>query len=108
MKKSINELNRLIRNTKHGKFKTDPAYCLRNGISRKSYSRKVAKKLNHESIGEWYDCDKSVGQNLKWAKENNIKVCRSTLKTFCRENGIDTTPGKIDIGQWYTPELSVS
>lgn len=97
MKKDISELD-FIKTTKHGKFKTDPDYCMQNGISRRSYCRKVAKKLNHESIGEWYDCNKSVSQNLEWAKQNGEKVCLSTLKTFCRENGIDTNPGKIDIG----------
>lgn len=68
----------------------------------------MAKALNHQSIGEWYDCDKSVKENLEWAQQNGIKVCRSTLKTFCRENGINPNPDKKDIGQWYDLELSVS
>lgn len=101
-------MNRVIKTTKHGKFKTDPDYCMQNEISRRSFARKVVKKLNHESIGEWYDCSKSISQNLEWAQQNNIKVSRSTLKTFCRENEINPNPGKIDIGEWYNPELSVS
>lgn len=107
MKKSISELD-FIKTTKHGRFKTDPVYCKNNGINRRSYCRKVAKALNQKSIGEWYDCNKSVKENLEWAQQNGIKVCRSTLKTFCIENGINPYPYKTDIGQWYNPELSVS
>lgn len=107
MAKSMEELD-FITTTKHGKFKTDPIFCRDNDISRRSYSRKVAKMINYESIGEWYDAGKSVRENYQWAQQNGIKACLSTLKNFCRENGVDTAPEKTDIGQWYNPSLSVS
>lgn len=58
------------------------------GISARAAANKARGELNHAKIGEWYDTSQSVGKNLKFAKENNIKVCRNTLKKFCVENGI--------------------
>lgn len=59
------------------------------GISAKAVANKARGELNHAKIGEWYDVSESVGKNLKFAKENNIKVCRNTLKRFCKEMGIN-------------------
>ena len=59
------------------------------GISPRAAANKARGELNHAKIGEWYDVSISVGKNLKFAKENNIKVCRNTLKRFCKENGIN-------------------
>ena len=59
------------------------------GISPRAAANKARGELNHAKIGEWYDVSISVGKNLKFAKENDIKVCRNTLKRFCMENGIN-------------------
>lgn len=66
MGKNLTDLE-FLKTTKHGKFKTDPTFCKANDINRRSYSRKVAKMINHESIGEWYNCSLSVSDNLQWA-----------------------------------------
>lgn len=59
------------------------------GISAKAVANKARGVINHAKIGEWYDVSESVGKNLKFAKDNNIKVCRNTLKRFCKEMGIN-------------------
>lgn len=59
-----------IINTKHARFKTDKIWCTENNISRRSYSRQVAKKLKYEEIGSWYDTSKSLSENLCWAQTN--------------------------------------
>ena len=59
------------------------------GITPKAVANKARGELNHAKIGEWYDVSISVGKNLKFAKDNGIKVCRNTLKRFCKEMGIN-------------------
>lgn len=96
-----------IKNIKHARFKTDRIWCLENNITRRSYSRQVVKKLNFEKIGSWYDTSKSMVENYKWAQSNQIKVSKSTLRRFCDENQISTSPGKHAIKEWYDENLSV-
>ena len=71
--------------TKHGKFTTSKKYCIEHNLKRISYARKVQKDLNYQSIGEWYDLDKTVSENYNFAKLNGIKVGLTTLKKFCKE-----------------------
>lgn len=71
--------------TKHGKFTTSKKYCIEHNLKRISYARKVQKDLNYQSIGEWYDLDKTVSENYNFAKQNDIKVGLTTLKKFCKE-----------------------
>ena len=71
--------------TKHGKFTTSKEYCIEHNLKRISYARKVQKDLNYQSIGEWYDLDKTVSENYNFAKLNGIKVGLTTLKMFCKD-----------------------
>ena len=71
--------------TKHGKFTTSKKYCIEHNLKRISYARKVQKDLNYQSIGEWYDLDKTVSENYNFAKLNGIKVGLTTLKMFCKD-----------------------
>ena len=66
------------------------------GITPKAVANKARGELNHAKIGEWYDISLSVGKNLKFAKDNNIKVCRNTLKRFCKEMGINPKGGPME------------
>lgn len=77
-------------------FKVDKSYCNKNGITPNQYKMMVRRLKNDEKIGEWYDVNKSVKDNLEYAKENNIKVSRATLFRFCERNGINTK-GNINI-----------
>jgi hypothetical protein len=107
MAMSLEEVDARISNSRHGKFSTDPVWCALNSVTRKKHSRTVAKWLNYESIGEWYDVRISVAENLKYAKENGIKTSRMTLVRFCKENGIDTNPKHKPIDEWYDETKSV-
>lgn len=69
LKTSDKRLDEIV-NTKHARFKTDKIWCSENNISRRSYSRQVAKILKHEEIGSWYDTSNSLSENLSWAQTN--------------------------------------
>ena len=79
----------MVEEPNHRQFKVDKVYCSKNGISANQYKNVVRKKLHFEEIGGWYDISVSVGKNLQFAKENNIKVSQKTLYRFCNENGIN-------------------
>lgn len=74
---------------KKPKFRTDNVFCRENQIKPNALKMMVRRKLNFEDIGQWYDIAKSVKDNLKFAEDNNIKVCRATLYNFCSANGIN-------------------
>ena len=101
------EIETRIRSSKHGIFSTDPIWCMLNNVTRRKHSRTVAKWLDYEKIGEWYDAGISVYENLRYAKQNRIKVCKTTLIRFCKENGIKTNPKNKPIDEWYNKALSV-
>lgn len=68
-----------INSYKHGLYRVDKDYCQKIGMSARSYSRVVAGKIRQQEIAKWYDKDKSLSENLAYAKANGIKVSRSTL-----------------------------
>lgn len=76
------------------KFMIDKKYWSEKGINANQAKNIVRKQLNYESIGSWYNCLKSVKENLIWANDNKIKVSRRTLYNFCKDNMIDTNPNK--------------
>lgn len=90
----------------HGKFKVSKDYCATHGTSPRRYCRTVQKWLNQQAISEWYDSSKSISDNLRFAQENNIKVCRSTLKRYCQDCGINPNPKQLPISSWYDVHIS--
>ena len=78
-----------------------------HNVTRRKHSRTVAKMINYEKIGEWYDVGSSVLENLKYADDNGIKVSKMTLIRFCKENGISTNPKQRSIEEWYNEKQSV-
>ena len=104
---SSEEIFARIGNSRHGKFSTDPVWCSLHNVTRRKHSRTVAKMINYEAIGEWYDTGISVLENLKYANENGIKVSKMTLIRFCKENGINTNPKHRPIEEWYDEAQSV-
>jgi len=46
--------------------------------------------LNYESFDAWYDPQKSVKENLHYAKANGIKTNKDTLYNYCKIRGINT------------------
>lgn len=77
------------------KFAIDKIYCAEHGIKPNAYKNVVRKKLKNEEIGSTYDCSKTVAENLTMFKEMGIKVGKSRLYTWCKENGIPTKPKHI-------------
>jgi hypothetical protein len=104
---SLDEIDARISNSRHGKFSTDSEWCALHNVTRRKYSRTVAKMINYEKIGEWYDAGITVLENLKYANENGLKVSKMTLIRFCKENGINTNPKQRPIREWYDETLSV-
>ena len=84
-----------------GRLTTSPSYCINHNISRRRYARTAMMIENYSGISEWYDEGVSVNKNYNWARENNISVSLSTLKRYCKYNGITTNPAKTDISSWY-------
>ena len=81
-----------VGSSKHGAFKVNKSYWAEMGYSANSAARIISKSLNYESIGQWYDCSKSVKENAEYAKANGIKKAgKSTLYKWCKENGIPTS-----------------
>ena len=88
---SSEEIFARIGNSRHGKFSTDPVWCSLHNVTRRKHSRTVAKMINYEKIGEWYDVGSSVLENLKYADDN----------------GINTNPKHRPIEEWYDEAQSV-
>lgn len=81
--------------SKTAKFKVDKAYCESVlGVSANQYKQVVKKQMNDELIGENYDCSISLKKNILIFKENNIKVGKTKLYEWCKENKIETKVNK--------------
>lgn len=69
-------------------FVVDKSYCVLHGISANSYKNTVHKILKDEEIGSVYDCSKSIKENLNLMHEMGIRVGKTKLYEWCKENGI--------------------
>lgn len=92
MQTPLEEIRLQSRNKK--KYVVDKSYCAEHGISANSMKNKVRKLLNDEEIGNVYDCSKSVKDNLVLFKEMGIKIGKTKLYDWCKENGINTKGNK--------------
>lgn len=84
----IEEIHLKSKNKK--KFVVDKAYCVENGFKPNSFKNKVKKILKDEEIGNVYDCSLSLKDNLQLLNEMGVKVSKTKLYDWCRENGICT------------------
>ena len=73
-------------------FEVDKAYCIELGITPNQMKNIVRRKLKDMEIGGLYDCSKSLAENLTMLKDMGIKVGKSRLYVWCRDNGINTSP----------------
>ncbi|MFR6236870.1 MAG: hypothetical protein ACLULL_05685 [Parabacteroides distasonis] len=76
--------------TEKRKWIINPQYCIKYNLSAKTVRNMVKKKINDELIGLYYDCSKSLKENLSTFKELNLKVGKSKLYEWCKESGIPT------------------
>lgn len=72
------------------RFLVDKSFCAEYGIKPNSYKNTVRKMLNDEEIGSLYDCSLSVKDNLQLLNEMGVKVKKTKLYDWCKENGINT------------------
>ncbi len=72
------------------RFVVDKSFCAEYGIKANSYKNTVRKMLKDEEIGSVYDCSMSVKDNLCLLNEMGIKVSKTKLYDWCKENGINT------------------
>lgn len=80
---------------KRPKYKIDREFCRKNGIKPVALSNMVRSKLYTEKIGEFYDCNLSVAENLKNIRSHGVKVGKTKLYQFCKEMGLSTKPHKV-------------
>lgn len=90
-----------------GKITTSLAYCQEIGVSRQSYSRTAVKIEHYKEIDDWYDNSVSVNKNHKIAQEQGIDISLSTLKRYCHDRGLSTSPQRVAISSWYNEHLSL-
>ena len=76
--------------TENRKLIINPQYCIKYNLSAKTVRNMVKGKINNELIGLYYDCSKSLKENLSTFKELNLKVGKSKLYEWCKENNIPT------------------
>lgn len=65
-------------------------YCNKYNLSAKTVRNMVKKMIDDNLIGEHYDCSKSINSNISMLRELGIKVGKSKLYAWCKENGIST------------------
>lgn len=51
-----------------------------------SLQKKVQKQMKDDLIKEWYDPARSVRENVKYFKDNDIKVSKARLEIYLREH----------------------
>lgn len=79
---------------KRPKYKVDREFCRKKGIKPVALSNKVRSKLYTEKIGELYDCNLTVAENLENIRSYGVKVGKTKLYQFCKEMGLSTNPHK--------------
>lgn len=72
------------------RFVVDKSFCAEYDIKANSYKNTVRKLLKDKEIGSVYDCSMSVKDNLSLLNEMGIKVSKTKLYDWCKENGINT------------------
>ena len=85
-------------NSRHKKkFVVDKSYCVEYNIKPNAMKNVVRKMLNDAEIGEVYDCSLSLKENLAQFKEMGMKIGKTKLYDWCKENGISPKGNKATI-----------
>ncbi|MCI6392926.1 MAG: hypothetical protein MR822_00345 [Bacteroidales bacterium] len=88
-------------------YEVDKEYCREHGITPNEMKNRVKRQLKDMEIGESYDCSMSVSENLIMLKELGVKVGKSRLYEWCRENGIETNPKRTQHTQQNTDSIDL-
>lgn len=85
-------------NSRHKKkFVVDKSYCAECGVKPNAMKNVVRKMLNDAEIGEVYDCSLSLKENLAQFKKMGMKIGKTKLYEWCKENGISPKRNKVMI-----------
>jgi hypothetical protein len=76
------------RKKRKGGWMVNPAYCDKNGKTKTEVRRQSIKGFNYEKIGEFYDCGKSIKENISLLATEGILISESTLKRFRKDMGL--------------------
>jgi hypothetical protein len=69
---------------------------IRKGVTSNIAERnKYLKNIRWSLIGDYYDCNLTVKENLDAIKANLFEVSERTIYRFCEENGIKTDKNKL-------------
>ena len=78
-----------IPESNHPSFIVNKEWAMKNGMNANQLRCMITRMKNDNSIGSWYDCSMKMSDNLKWAKENGIKISKGRLWNWCKENNIN-------------------
>lgn len=82
---------------KKPKYKIDKEYCRSHNKSPKTLSNEVRSLIKDREIGELYDINLSVKENLQIIKNAGLKVCLSRLYQFCKKHNLPTSPNRKNV-----------
>lgn len=82
----VNEINLSSKDKR--KYIVDKAFCANNGIKPNQMKNIVRKWLKDEVIGNLYDCNMTIAENLEAMKKMGIRIGKSKLYQWCKENHI--------------------
>lgn len=97
---NLDEYRTLVKKNKK-EFIVNLNFCLKYNVSPNTAKNISKKMIKFNKIGEFYDCSKSIEENLKTLKENGIKVSDKTLRRFKKENGLTRNYNKSVIQNVY-------
>jgi hypothetical protein len=76
------------RKKRKGGWMVNLAYCTKNKKTKTEVRRQSIKAFNYEKIGKFYDCGKSIKENICLLAAEGIPVSESTLKRFRKDMGL--------------------
>lgn len=88
-------------------YEVDKEYCREHGITPNEMKNRVRRLLKDMEIGESYDCSISVAENLIMLKGMGLKVGKSRLYEWCKENGIETNPKRTQQAEQNTDYMDL-
>lgn len=88
-------------------YEVDKEYCREHGITPNEMKNRVRRLLKDMEIGEFYDCSKSLAENLIMLREIGVKVGKSRLYEWCKENGIETNPKRTQQAEQNTDYMDL-
>ena len=91
----LSKYNHLIIGTKKKNFVVNPLYCIKHNISKQAGRNIAIKQRNAQKIGELYDINLTVKENIEVMKKYGVEIKPSTLKRWKDKNGLTKKRKKV-------------